>query len=153
MTAVPRLFPLVLLAAVALIAGGCGKPSMHTVKGTVKLNGKPVPNCKVALFPDVDEFNPDKHGFGSGMTDESGAFEIQHPQGEKGIQAGRYKVTFEAWVDGKGKSVPATAKPSEVPGGVKNLFPQEYEAPSTTPERLDVGMGGTTKDFDITVSK
>jgi hypothetical protein len=147
----PALFAL--LAVAPLFAAGCGKPAKHAVTGTVKLNGKPVPHCKVGLFPDVAEFNPDKHGFGYGITDESGAFEVQHPQGEKGIQTGRYKVTFEAWVDSKGKPLPADAKPSEVPGGVKNLFPDIYQAPSSTPESIDVGAGGTRKEFDITATK
>lgn len=143
---------LILLSFILLgVAGaGCGKPPLVSVKGTVKLNGKLVPHCKVGLFPDVVAFHPDKHGYGYGMTDDSGVFEIQHPMGEKGIQAGRYKVTFEAWVDNKGKPIPPNSKPSEHPGGVKNLFPNIYEAPSTTPETLDVGSSSVQKEFTIT---
>ncbi|MBY0457395.1 MAG: hypothetical protein K2V38_08670 [Gemmataceae bacterium] len=129
---------------------GCGKPPMVPVKGVVKAGGKPVPSCRVALFPDVPDFDPAKHGYGVGTTNEQGEFEIQHPDGTKGIWPGRYKVTFVAWVDSKGKPVPPDAKPSEVPGGVKNLLPDKYESLSETPERLTVGGDGAKADFDLT---
>jgi hypothetical protein len=132
---------------------GCGKPPMMSVNGSVKLDGKPIPNCKVGFFPDSDTFNPDRHGFGFGITDTEGRFEIQHPQGEKGIWAGKYKVTFVAWVTKSGKPVPADSKPSEVEGGVKNLFPEFYEEPSRTTERAVVKSGVNTFDFNITSKK
>lgn len=131
---------------------GCGKPPMMSVSGTVKLNGKAVPNCKVGFFPDTETFNPDRHGFGFGITDKDGNFEIQHPQGEKGIWAGKYKVTFVAWVTKAGKPVPADSKPSEVEGGVKNLFPDFFEEPSRTTEKAVVKEGANVFDFNI-VSK
>ncbi|NBV46468.1 MAG: hypothetical protein EBR86_12740 [Planctomycetia bacterium] len=131
-------------------AVGCGKPPMQQVVGSVKIAGQPVEGCKVGLFPDTDRFDTNRHGFGFGITDASGRFEIQHPQGEAGIWAGRYKVTFVAWIDGKGKPVPADSKPSEVPGGVRNRFPEIYEAPSSTPETVTVARGRVnTFDFDI----
>jgi len=128
---------------------GCGKPSSYPVRGVVKLDGKPAEHVKVAMYPDVAEFKPDVHGFGFGMTDANGAYEIQHPTGEKGLYAGTYKVTLVLWVDSKGKAIPPDAKPSEVPGGVKNKIPAKYESLADTPERVTVPYGGTTKDFDI----
>jgi hypothetical protein len=139
---------LVLVLAV-LVAPGCGKPVMVTVKGVVKAGGKPVPHCKVGLFPDTTDFDPAKHGYGFGMTNEQGEFEIQHPNGEKGVWPGTYKVTFVAWVDSKGKPVPPSAKPSEVPGGVKNLLPAKYESLADTPERLTVSKDGAAANFDL----
>ena len=135
---------------VAGLAVGCGKPPMRQVTGTVSLNGKLVEHCKVGFFPDVTEFNPDRHGFGFGVTDAQGRFTIQHPQGEQGIWSGDYKVTFTLWVDSKGKALPMETKPSEVEGGVKNLFPAEYEAPSTTPESVSVGAGDNSFNFSVT---
>lgn len=134
---------------VAGLAVGCGKPPMRQVTGTVSLNGKMVEHCKVGFFPDVTEFNPDRHGFGFGVTDAQGRFTIQHPQGEQGIWSGDYKVTFTLWVDSKGKALPMETKPSEVEGGVKNLFPVEYEAPSTTPESVSVGTGENNFTFSV----
>lgn len=132
---------------------GCGKPPMQTVEGTVLLDGKPVSNCKVGFFPELGEkeaFNPDRHGFGFGLTDKEGKFKIQHPQGEEGIWAGKYKVTFLAWITEKGEPLPPEIKPSEVEGGVRNLFPDYYEAPSTTTETVKVERGvANVYQFDI----
>lgn len=150
MTACFRTSVLALVIASFLTAAtGCGKPTLTTLKGNVKLNGQPVPKCKVSLFPDVSEFDPERHGFGSGICDENGNYEILHPQGGNGIFPGTYKVMFVLWIDSKGKVLPHDTKPSEVPGGVKNKFPEKYENLSTTPERVTVPAGGTTKDFNI----
>jgi len=138
-----------LILLITLAPFGCGKPPMQTVTGTVQLDGKPVQHCKVGFFPDVTEFNPERHGFGFGVTDAAGKFEIQHPQGEKGIWSGDYKVTFTLWVDSKGQPLPMETKPSEVEGGVRNLFPEKYEAPSTTPQTASVGSG--TNEFQFSV--
>ena len=134
---------------IGILVAGCGKPPMMTVTGSVKLDGKEVPECKVGFFPDAGEFNPDRHGFGSAVTDAQGRFEIQHPQGEKGIWAGKYKVTLEAFVTKNGKPLPANSKPSEVEGGVKNLFPDLYREPSLTKEKAVVTSGKNVFDFNI----
>jgi hypothetical protein len=136
----------------ASISVGCGKPPMMSVTGSVKLDGKAVPNCKVGFYPDTEEFNPDRHGFGAAITDSAGQFEIAHPQGDKGIWAGKYKVTFEAWVTKAGKPVPADSKPSEVEGGVKNLFPDLFAEPSRTTEKVVVANKANEFNFNI-VSK
>lgn len=139
-----------LIAVSISLCCGCGKPPMREVTGTVSLNGQLVEHCKVGFFPDVTEFNPDRHGFGFGVTDAAGKFAIQHPQGERGIWSGNYKVTFTLWVDKQGKPLPMETKPSEVEGGVRNVFPVEYEEPSTTPEAVSVGSGENTFNFRIT---
>lgn len=139
-----------LLCLVTAVAAGCGKPPMHQVQGTVRLDGKPVKGCKVGFFPDATRFDPNRHGFGFGITDPEGRYIIQHPQGEAGIWAGSYKVTLVAWVNKGGETLPPDVKPSEVEGGVRNLFPDAYEAPSTTPERAVVRKGEPNVfDFDV----
>ncbi|QDV24971.1 DUF4198 domain-containing protein [Aureliella helgolandensis] len=143
-----RIFTLCFTACLAL-ASGCGKPPMQSVQGNVVLDGKPIENCKVGFFPDTEQFNADRHGFGFGVTDSEGNFTIQHPQGEQGIWAGKYKVTFVAWVTKAGKPLSIDIKPSEVDGGVRNLFPQIYEAPSTTKEKVTVTRGENIFNFDI----
>lgn len=139
------------ILGVVLLVSGCGKPPMVSVTGVVQVNGKPLKGCKVAFFPDVQNFDPNKHGYGFGVTDENGRFEIQHPGGEKGIYPGRYRVTFVAWVDAKGNPIPPDAKPSEVPGGVKNLLPGKYESLADTPEVVEVGREGLQKTFDLSL--
>ncbi len=145
-----RLAAILSVGVLALAPAGCGKPAMRAVTGTVKLNGKPVESCKVGFFPDVTQFDPDRHGFGFGVTDKDGRFTVQHPQGEKGIYAGTYKVTFLLFLDAKGKVLPADTKPSEVAGGARNAFPDKYEFLDTTPERATVTAAGGDFRFDIT---
>jgi hypothetical protein len=149
-----RLF-CVVLALFFFSYTGCGKPPMQSVQGTVKLDGKLIENCKVGFFPDTETFDSNRHGFGFGVTDASGKYVIQHPQGEQGIWAGKYKVTFVAWVNSAGKSLGVDTKPSEVEGGVKNRFPDIYEAPSTTTEKVTVtrNAGANVFDFDIKSKK
>jgi len=139
-----------LMVVVGSLVVGCGKPPMHEVQGTVRLGGKPIKGCKVGFFPDASHFDPKRHGFGFGITDPDGRYVIQHPQGESGIWAGNYKVTLVAWVNKAGETLPPDIKPSEVEGGVKNVFPDAYEAPSTTPERAVVRKGEPNVfDFDV----
>ncbi len=143
--------PFILLGIMTLLffAIGCGKPPMQEVKGSVKLDNKAVENCKVGFFPDTEQFDSNRHGFGFGVTNAKGEFEIQHPQGDRGIWAGKYKVTFVAWIDKSGKSLSVDTKPSEVAGGVRNKFPDIYEAPSTTKESVVVKSGKNHFDFNI----
>jgi hypothetical protein len=96
-------------------------------------------------------FDSNRHGFGFGVTDEKGHYTIQHPQGDQGIWAGDYKVTFVAWVDASGKSLGIDTKPSEVEGGVINRFPLIYEAPSTTTERVKVTKEADKNVFDFDI--
>jgi hypothetical protein len=149
MCPLPNRLLLIAVAAIGLLPSGCGKPPMVSVKGVVTYNGKPLKGCEVGLFPAVENFDPNKHGYGFGITDENGNFEIQHPNGEKGIYPGEYRVTFVAWVDSKGNPIPPDAKPSEYPGGVKNLLPSKYESLADTPERVTVPRSGLEKSFDL----
>jgi len=143
--------PFIILAS----AVGCGPPPMQSVQGVVKLDGKPVDMCKVGFFPDTEVFDSNRHGFGFGVTDAEGKYTMQHPQGDEGIWAGKYKVTLVAWVDSSGKPLGIDTKPSEVPGGVKNRFAEEYESPGTTPERAVVTKDNSKNifNFDITSTK
>lgn len=132
----------------AAVSFGCGKSAPVSVKGVVKSGGKPVPNCRVVFYPDVERFDPNVHGMGMAVTDADGAFEVKQADGTPGIPTGSYKVTFVAWVDSKGKPVPPEVKLSEVPGGAKNLVPDKYESLSSTPERFTV-RGDDQADFEL----
>jgi hypothetical protein len=142
---------ILVLALFVCAAFGCGRPPMHEVAGVVTLDGKPISNCKVGFFPDVRVFNPDRHGYGFGLSYNEGKFAIVHPQGEVGIWAGKYKVTLVAWVTKDGKEIEPEAKPSEIPGGVLNLFPDEYESPGTTPLTVNV-KAGEKNFFEFNIS-
>lgn len=131
----------------ALMAVGC-KPSVAPVKVKVTHEGKPVANCAVKFVPDVEVPDPKLIGFGN--TDANGECEAAMMMtGEKGLPAGTYKVTFEAWKTKQGKEVPPTAKPSEVDGGVIDRLPEKYKSVASTPERLTV-PGNGTHEFQLT---
>jgi 5-hydroxyisourate hydrolase-like protein (transthyretin family) len=139
------------LAVPVLVAGltGCGAPAMVAVKVKVTHDGKPVDNCKVGFVQDVESFDPKSHGYGYGNTDKDGVCEIAHPMtGEKGLYPGTYKVTFEAWKNRRGQSVPPTEKPSEVEGEVFDRLPQALKSIGSTTERLTV-VKGTPVDHEF----
>ena len=132
-----------------LLAVGCGKPSTAPLKVKVLHDGKPVGNCAVRFVPDVDTPDPQRIGYGN--TDSNGECEIGLLMtGEKGLPAGTYKVTFEAWKDRKGKEIPPTDKPSEVEGGVIDRLPQSLKSIGSTPERFTMTSGVSTHEFQLT---
>lgn len=146
-----RLAPVLASALVLSLLAGCGgKPTNYPVTGTVKLKGQPVEGCRVVFAPTDSAGALTVGAGGSGLTDKSGKFEITNTDGEMGVPAGKYKVALIAWVSGKtGKPVPSSAKPSEVEGGVKSIFGDNYEDPSMSPETVEVTKGGVEKTFDI----
>lgn len=134
---------------VLLLSIGC-KPSIVPVKVKVTHDGKPVGNCAVRLVP--DEETPDPKLTGYGNTDANGECDIALLMtGEKGLAAGTYKVTLEAWKNTRGKEVAPTEKPSEVEGGVIDRLPQQYKSIGSTPERLTVPSSGPVNhEFKLT---
>ena len=148
----PRLLVLAAACIAPLAAIGCGKPAMVAVKCKVMHDGKPVDNCKVAFVQDVEPFDAKVHGYGYGNTDANGECEIAHPMtGEKGLFPGTYKVTFEAWKNKRGKSVPPTEKPSEVEGGVSDRLPPILKSIGSTTERFTVPKGAAV-DHTFTIA-
>jgi hypothetical protein len=132
----------------ALLAAGCGRPAPQPLKVKVTHDGKPVGNCAVRFVPDAEV--PDPQGIGFGNTDANGECEVALLMtGDKGLPAGTYKVTFEAWKDKKGKEVPPTAKPSEVEGGVIDRLPEPLKSIGTTPERFTMKSGTTSHEFQL----
>jgi hypothetical protein len=132
----------------ALLAVGC-QPAVAPLKVKVTHDGKPVGNCAVRFVPDVE--TPDPKHIGFGYTDANGECEVALLMtGEKGLPAGAYKVTFEAWKDKKGKEVKPTEKPSEVDGGVIDRLPQQFKSIGSTPERFTMTAGTSSHEFQLT---
>jgi hypothetical protein len=123
---------------------------MVPVTGIVTLNGQPVEHCKVCYFPDRDDVNPLEHGYGVAVTGPDGRYTLQNALTEQGIFPGRYRVVLVLYYENAtDKPMPITKKPSEVPGGVRNVMPEEYSDPRTSPETVDVPRKGLQKDFSI----
>lgn len=134
--------------AALMASAGC-QPAAVPLKVKVTHDGKPVGNCAVRFVPDVEV--PDPKGTGFGNTDANGECEVALLMtGEKGLPAGNYKVTFEAWKDKRGKEVSPTSKPSEVEGGVIDRLPQQYKSIGSTPERFTMKPGANTHEFQLT---
>ncbi len=89
------------LAAVGLLTLGCsssndpGEPK-HFVRGVVHVNGEPAHRVAVT-FHHNDTSLPSGKRFATGVTDESGQFELSSEGDRDGTIAGNYSVTF-AWL-------------------------------------------------------
>jgi len=75
---------LVLLAAAAGLAGGCGD-GRHQVSGTVTYDGQPLTHAAVV-------FTGDTGAVATGFSDDSGRFTLES-SGKPGLPAGSYKVS------------------------------------------------------------
>jgi hypothetical protein len=120
--------------AMCLVSGGCGRsdlPELGYVTGTVKLDGKPLPNVMV-------QFHSDAGGRpGTGMTDSEGNYELVYTTGAKGTKVGPSRVELTTvWPEG------------EPPPGQKEQIPAKYNSASMLKE--DVKPGRNTFDFDLT---
>jgi hypothetical protein len=83
---------LALALAVAGVSCG-GGPKLHTVKGTVKLDGEPVPGATVTFIPDTTKSSGGRQA--TGVTDDSGAFRLETFKPGDGAMAGEYKVAVQ----------------------------------------------------------
>ncbi len=82
---------LIVILAIALIAGCNSEPPLYTVKGKVTLGGKPYNRLLVYLRPLKGEAN--KYTLGVGETDASGNLSLRSTAGG-GVAAGEYGVAF-----------------------------------------------------------
>jgi len=92
----PRLW---MVAALCLLAAGCGGPDLAPVSGTVTLGGQPVDGIRVVFEPIVGESDvTDAEYYTSfGLTDEAGHYEMQtevHDKLKTGAVVGNSAVRF-----------------------------------------------------------
>jgi hypothetical protein len=83
-------------AVIALSMFGCGGgsgPRLYSVSGVLKVNGNPLPDVRVQLFP-IETQN--KAGIIAwGVTDSNGKYAVKSPDGY-GAAAGSYKVVLSS---------------------------------------------------------
>jgi len=152
----PALFGMLVVVAVA----GCGSsnPSTYPVTGTVTHDGKPLAGANVG-FSATDE---NTRG-AIGVTDSEGKYSLTTFEQGDGAMAGTFKVTISKF-DGPattvqladpsadiGGEMPADYKPEAARAAApsKNLVPQKYLRPQTTPLSFTVETGANS--FDIVV--
>lgn len=105
-----------IVAAAFVAAGGlCGcsgedGPEMGNVYGTVRLDGKPLPNASLVFVPDGGSPS-------MGVTDADGQYELQYSSSKNGATVGRHMVRISTYRSGgeddDGNEIPPA--PEKVP--------------------------------------
>ena len=111
-----------------LIAGGCGRPTMAKVSGTVTSQGKPVADAIVQFLP------ANRPGAGC-RTDASGKYSLTTFKPGDGAYLGPCKVVVMPFVPGLDPDKPAP------PPKPRPDIPVKYRDSSTTPFKADVLAG------------
>ena len=118
-------------AAVCTITGCSGSddnkikpPPLGTVKGTITLDGQPLPNAAV-------DFVPAQARGSSGVTDTSGVYTLMYDQTLKGAAVGDHTVKIR----------------TKVEAGTKEKLPAKYNEQSEL--KATVKAGENTFDFKL----
>ena len=111
-----------------LLAGGCGRPTMAKVSGTVTSQGKPVADAIVQFLP------ANRPGAGC-RTDASGKYSLTTFKPGDGAYLGPCKVVVTPFVPGIDPNKPAP------PPKPRPDIPEVYRAYQTTPFKADVVAG------------
>ena len=132
------------IAIISLFVSGCADNSIATVGGKVVVDGQPASDGYVSLMP----IDGNSRGAGGPIVDGAYSFEItlpRSPSDEKPMP-GKYRVEIRVpQVVGKQKLYDTPDSPvAEVKD--ESLPPKYNDASELT---LDVGLGETEKDFDL----
>jgi len=120
-----------------------GAPPGERVSGTVTLDGKPVPGATVIFLP-VGSTPGDAC---TGVTDQSGKYELKNRYGKPAVPVGEYKVTCSVG-GGPGSDAPAGgAAPAPAPSVT---IPPRYALEHESDLKAKVPAGGGTIDFKLT---
>ncbi|MGE3313786.1 MAG: hypothetical protein AB7O26_01635 [Planctomycetaceae bacterium] len=134
------LYTWVLLA----IVGCSGAPAVAPVKGTVKLDGKPVVGALVIFEPEVNE--PLQS---TGVTDEQGQFHLRTNDGREGAVVGSHRVV----VRGASRFAVVSDKEADevipVLEGTTDEIPADYLRLDRTPLRQEVSADVNSVTFEI----
>lgn len=134
---------LVLLACAVLtspVVVGCGQKGPKTAQatGVVTYKGQPVEGANVM-------FSPLTQGQGvaaMGLTDASGKFTLQTAQGKPGAVPGEYAVMItKTEMVSTGEKMPKPEGGTEDVMTNKDLLPQKYKFPSSTPLKVRIEEG------------
>jgi hypothetical protein len=136
------------LSAVNALAGCSSRPPLGDVKGTVKLNGKPLPKIMVEFVPEQPT-GPRSLG----TTDESGQYTLVCDDKRPGAMVGTHRVVLHDLAVYGEKGLGRKLELVGTPGGPKlnpPRIPNQYAHPTQTPIRKTVAAGSQTIDLDLT---
>jgi hypothetical protein len=127
-------------AVVVLSAIGCGEsgPLLYPVSGTVRFDGKPLPQVGVSFFADASKGNDSGH-IAAAAADVDGRFTLS-TVAESGAPPGWYKVVVS----------PYTPGPVEVP---KPPYNEKYLTVDTTDMSIEVKADAAPNAYDLTLDK
>ncbi len=123
-----------ILATVAVAASGCGRggqPRTYRVQGTVTYRGQPLAEAHVRFIP---ESGPPAEG----VTDPSGAFELQTFRPGDGAVAGKHTVTVS-------KTQVVDSDPNAAYPVMRSVLPDRYGRVTTSPLSVEVTAGGENR--------
>jgi hypothetical protein len=120
--------------------GGAGGDGLAPVSGTVTIDGKPGDGAAVAFLPDAG--TPGNGG--TALADSTGHYDIQTPQGKKGLPPGKYKVTVSYRRNKDGSAPDPNVPPIE--STATELLPPKYSSAEKT--ELAATVGPEAKPFD-----
>lgn len=145
---------LLLLAGIALMPAGCGKPEPPArvpVSGIVTIDGQPVPSAVVTFYPLFEGFGGEV--IAEGVTDTAGRYTLACPLGD-GACLGKHKVTVAD------APTPDDAREQSVEGQrrmqafLKTLSNRPIGATfgtlATSPLEVEVTAGGGSYDLQLT---
>jgi hypothetical protein len=136
---------LVLFVCTPSILAGCGssnEPHLSAVKGTVTLDGKPLPRGSIAFRPDAKGGNNSSHE-PAGEIGSDGSYTL-HTRTRPGAPLGKYVVTVQA-------SEPAD--PKDPYGPEKSLVPTRYTDPDTSELRVEVVESPAPGTYDLKLKR
>src|SRR5438094_8303973 len=118
-----RLRAVTFAGAVVMALGGCGGDPLgrHAVSGSVTVNSAPLEKGNIGFYP------TEKSSTSSGAVIEGGKYSIKQ---EKGLPAGKYRVTINAPVPGTGGEAQKNAPPGEAIPPPQELIPPDWNEKS-----------------------
>ncbi|MBS0202097.1 MAG: hypothetical protein JSS49_04295 [Planctomycetes bacterium] len=103
---------------------------LRAVKGTLKLQGEPVPNI-------ILHFAPASGRPSTGLTDSNGAFELRYEKDRRGAVPGVHKVWIEYRPSSPGEEIALREGKSPLSTGVQNML-QKYGKVETTTCQVNI---------------
>jgi hypothetical protein len=136
-----------------ILPEGPVKVDVHPINGVVKINGKPAYGVHVYYWPIGTPEREFAFRHGIGITDKDGKYSIRSAAGAgDGLGRGKYKVTFEQYVDKNGK--PLTTLDKAEGSVIRTRIPRphsDHDYPENSPHSADVSDGKNEHEFDMNI--